>query len=332
MKIAPLAAPSSSTPVSTPVADGRARAIASLNAAMNANAQPVPNATSISPEEMGAIRQSSSGSQDNGDPSATAMSEVPETKAKEDPLSSHYATLARKEKALRAQVQQFNAEKAKFESERTNQPKQQEIDLSKYIDRERLKADPLSAFEEAGLSYDDLTEQVLARQSMNTDPRILRQMAQMQEQIKAAQDELKATKDAQAEGQQQSYQQAVNQIRGEASKLVFTDPAYEMIKTTNSISDVVELIEATFKEEGTLMTVEEACQQVEDHLLEEAIKLTKIGKLQQRLSQSTAKPATDTKQPQQTGSKTLTNTMSTQPRMSARERAILAAEGKLNKQ
>lgn len=154
----------------------------------------------------------------------------------------------------------------------------------------------------------------------------------MEAEIKAAREEAKALRDAQEQGQQQSYKQAVAQIRAEAGKLVFTDPAYEMIKATNSVGDVVELIEETFKADGQLLSVEEACQAVEDHLLEEAMKLTKVKKLQQRLAAPAApqKQVTKNEQPQPT-SKTLTNTMSAQRPMSARERAIAAMQGKLQK-
>lgn len=335
MKVVPQATPQHTpqTTASNSAQDARARAIARLTSGAptaDLTAQPVPNATSISPEEMGAIHQGVKS--DNNEQQATADSEVTETKAKEDPLSSQYATLARKEKALRDQVRQFKEAQAKFEQERQASlaPKQAEVDLSRYIERDRLKADPLSVFEDAGLSYDELTEAVLARQSMNTDPRIIRQLTAMQEELKAAREEIKASQEAQNNNQKQSYQQAVAQIKGEASKLIYTDPAFEMIKATNSLNDVVELIETTFKADGILMTVEEACQAVEDHLLEEAIKLTKVGKLQQRLSQSTAKPEVkDSKQPQQTTSKTLTNGMTAQRPISARERAIAAMEGKL---
>jgi outer membrane murein-binding lipoprotein Lpp len=293
------------------------------------NEQPVPNATQVSPEELGALRQ---GSSDNVETPAAPEATPEQPKAKEDPLSSQYATLARKERALRAQIQQFKADQAKYQAER-DAYKQPEIDLSKYIDRERLKSDPLAVFADAGLSYDELTQAILSQSNVQTDPRVNAQLARMEAEIKAAREEAKALRDAQDNNQKQSYQQALNQIKGEASKLVYTDPAFEMIKATNSISDVVELIEETFKADGTLMTVEDACQAVEEHLFEEAMKLTKVKKLQQRLGQSTAQPAatTNTKQPQQTTSKTLTNGMTGQRPMSARDRAIAAMQGKLNK-
>lgn len=330
--------PKSPTPQSSPSAvpqaaqDARARAIAKLTGAPPAgNEQPVPNATSIAPEEMGAIL---SGQNDSNETPAGSEAPSEPPKAKEDPLSSQYATLARKEKALRAQIQQFKADQAKYQQERDSQPKQPEIDLSKYIDRERLKSDPLSVFADAGLSYDELTQAILNQASIQTDPRVNAQLARMEAEIKASREEAKALRDAQENTQKQSYSQALAQIRSEAGKLVFTDPNFEMIKETNSVSDVVELIETTFKADGVLLSVEEACQAVEDHLIEEAMKLAKIKKLQQRLGQqstATQTPVNNTKQPQTTTPKTLTNGMTAQRPISARERAIAAMEGRNTK-
>lgn len=335
--------PKSPSPQATPAPttnsssaqDARARAIARLTAAPNhAAEQPVPNATQISPEEMGAIVKKQD-ELDTGEIKAASPEEPIEApKAKEDPLSSQYATLARKERALRQQIQQFKAEQEKYKADQAaqSQTKAPELDLSKYVDRERLKADPLSVFEEAGLSYDEIVEQVLARSQIQTDPRLKTQLAKMEAEIKAARDEAKALRDAQENSQKQSYQQALAQIRSEVNKVAFTDPNYEMIKATNSMNDVVELIEETFKADGNLLSTEEAMQLVEDHLLEEAIKLSKVKKLQQKLAAPAApqKPVTKTEQPQQ--SKTLTNSMSGSKPMSARERAIAAMEGKLHKQ
>lgn len=325
-------APTGSSP--STAADARARAIAKLTAPAPSNEQPVPNASSISPEELGALGKKAADLDTTESPDETqAASEAPkeEAKPKEDPLSSQYATLARKERALRAQIQQFKAEQEKFKAEQSSY-KAPETDLSKYVDRERLKADPLAVFAEAGLSYDEIVEQVLSRSQIQTDPRVNAQLAKMEAEIKAAREEAKALRDAQETSQKQSYQQAVAQIKSEVSKAAFTDPSYEMIKATNSINDVVELIEETFKSDGTLLTTEEAMQMVEDHLLEEAIKLSKVKKLQQRLAAPAApqKQANKNEQPQPT-QKTLTNSMSVPKPMSARDRAIAAMQGKLTK-
>ncbi|MDE2106538.1 MAG: hypothetical protein KGL39_55500, partial [Patescibacteria group bacterium] len=105
------------------------------------------------------------------------------------------------------------------------------------------------------------------------------------------------------------------------------------IRATNSVKDVVDLIEQTFKEEGRVMDVEEAANEVENYLLEEIEKLTRIEKLKKRME---AKPAATPKSDEQTPQKkqpqtmkTLTNAASSSRQLSAKERAILAFKGEL---
>jgi hypothetical protein len=183
--------------------------------------------------------------------------------------------------------------------------------------------------QELGISYEQLTEMLL-----NQDPK----QAQYKAEIDALKAEIKAFKEeslkSREQDQQQAYKNAVAQIKSEVSQLVKTDDTFETIRETGSVDDVVELIEATFKEEGRILPIEEAAQLVEEHLLEEALKLTKLKKIQSRLA--AAKPATPAapqkSEPKQSQpAKTLTNSMSASKPMSATERAILAFQGKLNK-
>lgn len=325
--------------------DARARAIEKLMGGSPANEQPVPNASQVSPEEFGALqRQAKSVQQDtsenNESQDESTLPEAPkeEVKAKEDPLSSQYATLARKEKALRNQIQQFKSEQAKFKAEMEAakaQPQQPSFDASKYIERERFKSDPLAVMAETGLDYNEVTEAILNQSQTRQDPRMKAHIDRLEAQTRALEEKLQGFEKNALDSQQQSYNQALNQIRTEAKSLVYTDPSFEMIKETKSINDVVELIEKTFKQDGILMTVEEACQAVEEHLLDEALKITKVKKLQQRIAQAAKSHSEQQGQQKQQGNqqpqqaKTLTNAVGTQRPLTARERAILAMEGKL---
>lgn len=286
--------------------------------------QPVPDANRISPEELGAIKVAQPAPSE-------PESEATETTPPEDKLSSQYANLARKEKQLRARENQWKAEKAQYLSEIeklkvvTPTPA---IDESKYISKDRFTSDPLGTMQEAGLSYDQIT-QLLLNPPPAENPSTKAAIARMEAEIKRQADIIeKGTKSSQ-EAQSAQYKQAVAQITTEAKKLVMTDPAYEAVKATNSIHDVVELIEKTYAKEGILLTVEEAAQAVEDHITEEGFKLTRLQKIQKRLQ--TVAPS-DTKTPaapQQSQNKTLTNNMGTTRQLSARERALLAFKGEL---
>lgn len=311
---------------------------------------PVQNATQISPEELSAIKSSSSdkveekeqqknmnetaevaqSQESKSDADTTKDTETEEQKA----LSTQYAQMARKEKAIRAKQQEIlQREEALKAREAALQSKDSEYQ-QKYVPKDRLTQDTLSVLNELGISYDQLTEMVLSRTVDGQNPSVeSRELQEMKAEIKRLNEALERNQKAQEENQQKAYQQALNNIRNEAKKLVDIDDSFEAIKATDSIGDVVELIERTFKEDGVLLTVEEACREVESYLEEETLKLTRLKKIQAKLQQNQSK-ADDKKEvkqesQQQQQAKTLTNNISTTRRLTAKERAILAFEGKL---
>jgi antitoxin component of RelBE/YafQ-DinJ toxin-antitoxin module len=318
--ITPVEAPIASNTQSTPSAsDARARAIAALQGTV-----PVQNPSSISPEESGAIRQT--GTSDTVERS----SEVTEPESKEAPLSPQYAALARKEKAIRAkaiaQEQAFKAREAALAAKEAELTSKSNPSLDNYISKDKLKENALSVLSELGLTYDQLTEQAIAQQS--PEWQMFAQMRQeMQEELRKVREEQAESRKTFEQQQAQAYQQALNQIRNETKNLVNSDPSYEAVKATGSVNDVVELIERTFNEEGRLLTVEEAATAVEEYLIEEATKLSRLGKIQKRLQtpQQVSKP----QQSAANQMKTLTNGVGAQKPLSARERALLAFKGDL---
>ena len=192
-----------------------------------------------------------------------------------------------------------------------------------------MKQNAFQVLSELGLTYDDITNQAIAQQS--PEWQAFAQMKQeMQEELQKVREEQANTRKSYEQQQAQAYQQALGQIRNEARDLVKSDPSYEAIRATGSVNDIVQLIERTFNEEGTLMTVEQAAQAVEDYLTEEATKLSKIEKIQKRLNAQTQSPNNSKQQQVATQQmKTLTNSMGANKPLSARERALLAFKGEL---
>jgi hypothetical protein len=341
--------------------DKRERAIAALMGNKTEQAQPksdlpVRNATQVSPEEMSIVQPKQSLSRPIEEPSeqthsneGTQPAEKPSTEAKtstEDPsLSSKFAVLARKEKAFRAKVQaQQAAEKSKEDAlkarEEALKAKESEYQ-NNYIQKDRLSTDPWTVLQEMGIGYDQITQ--LALNTPNQDPAtklaLQKLEAQLEAERKAREDDRKANQEA----SQRQYQQALNQIKRDTISLVKSNPDFETIKETGSEGDVVDLIEKTYKEDGILLTVDEACKEVEDYLVEEATRLARIKKIQARLSpakdvapkapesKSIDQALANQKDSERPVTKTLTNQMSTTKRLSARERAIAIMEGrKLN--
>lgn len=348
------------SPAAAPMQDAKSRAIAQLQASMEKNAQrtanpdgPPINQSNVALEDYAAAQpakptkttetqESSQNTTTETPVSETVATAPPEASepAKAPPaLSAQYAQLAKQEKALRAAAQKLKADQAAFKAaqDAAKAPPPQVYDPTRHVDRESLKSDPFKVLADLGLTYEQLTQQALNAptpeqvQYQNTVNELRSQI----NELKQAQE--KANK-AVEETQTQSYQQALNQIRSDARRLVNSDPAFETIKTTDSVNDVVQLIEKTFKEDKdeygnpVLLTVEEAAKLVEDEISERLYTYaSKVDKIKKRFAPTPApaatkseqQPQTETKQPQRP---TLTNAIGSTGKLTAKERAIAAAK------
>lgn len=258
-------------------------------------------------------------------PPTVESTQAPEATAPkvDEALSPKFAALARKEKALRAQAQQL---KAQADALRAKESEYQTSYISKADLQKKLAEDPISFMNEHNLSWDQLTSAVLNQSPQDTQIKALK--AEI-EALKAEQNTVKSTMNEQ---QTKAYEQAVNQIRNDAKILVSSDPNFETIRETGSEEAIVALIEETFKQDGTLLSVDEAAQQVENYLIEEGLKMARLNKVKAKLTPQQAEKLLNTEKPQ---IKTLTNatTASTPTRLTQKERierAKLAFMGKLN--
>lgn len=319
--ITPVASPTPTQTVTTNTSSARDRAISALM-----GATPAVNQNAVSAEEMSAL---TSGRDDTLEASSKDTSEATHStsseEVKDEPLSSQYAQLAKRERAIRQKASEqdraFKAREAALAAREAELAKSPSIDNSKYISIDDLKGNAFGILSKLGISYDDISEQAIAAQSPEAQA-LSRVRQEVQDEIRALREEQENTRKQIEQSQSAAYQQAIRQITNEVKDLVTSDPNFETVKQAGATKDVVELIERTFNEEGRLLTVEEATQAVEDYLVEEALKFSRIKKVQERL-----KPATPTKQPQ--GLKTLTNSMGAQKPLSARDRALLAFKGEL---
>ena len=311
---------------------------------------PIPtNPNQVSAEEMGSVRLQNDTpveeSHTSTEPVGVTTEEVREaSKPAESKIetetqlsNSQMAILARKERALRAKAQQqeqaIKAERETWQQEKARlEQRLQELETG-YIPKSQLKAEAMELVRRGELSYDEITQEVMNP----TDPRITSYISRLEKQVTDLQQKFEKASQSSQEAQTAQYQAAIKQIETDVKNLVKVDPSYEMIKHTNSVRDVVELIEETFKQDGYVMTVEEAAQQVEDYLVEEASKLARVEKIKKRLAPaaSVKKEANEqqnadtnkNKQPQPM--KTLTNAAGSTRKLSGKERAILAFNGQL---
>lgn len=263
---------------------------------------------------------------------------VVEERQEEPALSTQYAALARREKALRAQAQkQEQAMRARELALKAREAELAQVkapDYSNYIPKDQLKSNALQVLAEAGVSYEELTNQILNQGP--TDPRMEAKAQALEAKLARLEQALEESQKTQKTAQEQQYTQALQQIEGQVKKLVAADPRFEMIKATGSYKDVVDLIKLTFDKTGEILDNEEASQQVEDDLTEEADRFVKIDKIKKRMmsaASTQAKPTqvqTPSAAPQQKPQmKTLTNSVASSRQLSAKERALLAFRGEL---
>lgn len=266
---------------------------------------------------------------------------------KEELLSPKYGELARHEKRIRERARQFEAEKLAKENEWKQKDEEYK---SSFIHKNKLKENPLEALSELGLSQDQLVQLIL-NGPQQVDPTVRAMQAELAA-IKEAQ--FKAEKAA-TEQQTAQYEQALAQIRSDAGKLIESDESYETIKEMGATEAVVELIKQTYDTDKKLLSVPEAAAQVEEYLLNEALKMAGLKKVKAKLTPAeiadeaienvsaksnnsvtiTPKNLSEQlkNQQNQTPIKTLTNsgTPTSSKPLSPRERALLAFQGKLNK-
>lgn len=289
MKIAPV------SPAVSPVADPQAARIQSVRSLrMNTNATP---GLSPAPAETLAIS-------DTVDPAEATVEAT-------QPLSPQFAALARQRRALQVKERELADREKALSSQSPAQ--------GDGIDLARLKSEPLSVLLENGVTYDQLTEAILANQE-GSGPELQALKAELAA-LKEGVDKRFTDKDTQAE------QAVLAEMTKEATKLVAEGDAFELVRETGSIPQVMELIEKTYRKTGEVLDVQEALQLVEDELITESLKLAALKKVQGRL-QPEPPPAP---QPQQRQMRTLTNRDTAAVPMSRKERALLAFTGQLKK-
>lgn len=319
--------------------------------APQAQNQPVMDPSRVSPGEMPHLRSVASQNTQSEETHTIEEQEAtsPPPAKVEEPLSPHYATLARKEKALRAEVHKLNAAKAAFKAEQealkaagVSAPTPT-FDESRYISKDRATQDPVAVFEELGFTPDDLAQRLL--NPVKSDPQVMNLVSQLKAeiaQLKASQDETKKTIES---SQSDAYNQAITAMTYEAEELVNSDPEFQTIKETGQAGEIVNLIKDVHEKglpgkyrKGTLLSVEQAARLVEDELVNQWVeqygKLSRVEKIQKRLRPATpdAKPGqlpqgTQAQNQPAAQTRTLTNSMGTAGKLSARQRAIAVFNG-----
>jgi len=226
-----------------------------------------------------------------------------ENRPKEEvrPMSPQLAALAKQRRALQIKERELRA-------------KEQALATSgqDVVSLADLKTKPLKVLLDHGVTYDQLTQEILANQN-NAEVAALKQEIAEQKNWVMAQLE---------EREKQAEQQALAQMRADAMALARQGDEFELVRETRRIPDVVRLIEKTYRQTGEVLDVREALQLVENELLKDAQKMASFNKLKGQFGQE--QPPVQT-QPM----RTLTSKHTAQPLIDRKARALAAFRGML---
>lgn len=256
----------------------------------------------------------------------TPMQEVLKKDTEE---SARFAQLARREKMMRAQARQFQADKAAWEAQKS----QQSVPAPQEDWKAKLKQDLVGTLTDAGMSYEEVLNAYVNTNPTDTGLR------QVMAKLKALEDNQSKTMTAVEGQQQQAYEQALKQIGTEVRQIVKSDLVeYELLNASGPQAQeaVVKLIEQTFNDEGYIMDVYEAAKEVENYLLDQTLAVAKLKKVQSKLSPTQTAANATTPGPVQAAkpANTLSHSMNGNSKpltqKDRRERAILAYQGKLS--
>lgn len=221
----------------------------------------------------------------SGSPAPSAAPPSPEPEKPADPkaeqIARAFAALTRKERAIVEAQRKVAAEKAEAQAA---------LERVKAFEaaREAARANPIEYLQQAGLSYDDLTQYIVQGNQITPEQKVAQEIESARKAALKAQQDLEAYKQAQIEAAKKAEEEAYNRKYSEFREgtIAFVKGGeYNLTKHFGFESEVPALIEAAYeqslkevregkREHPVLLTKEEAAAQVEGYLEELTSKAT----------------------------------------------------------
>lgn len=263
-----------------------------------------------------------------GQPTTNEQASKEVTKQKED-LTPQFTALARQQKALRDQQKSYEAMKRDVESQKAALAlERKEIEDARAW-KQRLHQDPYGVMLESGLPADQVGA-LLLNQPNPTDQKtslLERKIAALESAQTSSQDTFKKLQDEQ-------YTAAKKQIRNDVIVMADGNDQFKLLNKMKVYDEVVDLIDDIYRQEGIVISNEEAAAEVEKELRAEARLMADLLAEDTKVEpqpQASAPVAPQTQKQQVTLSNRMVPSAS-KPMTSRerRERAILAFQGKLS--
>lgn len=256
------------------------------------------------------------------DTSSPAVETAPPAAEKAAPeVDPRIAELERREIAIRQQTLEMQRLKQEMEEAKRSQ----EGRLSPEEWKQKFLEDPT----QLGIDYQDMADRYLSQPSEEK-----KMITSLQREIEDLRSQYKNQMTQLEQAQKQAYENAVRQLQSETESLIASRASeYEAITSLGRQQDVVNLIKDTYQKEQIMMSVEQAANQIEQKLIDEALRYAGLSKVKAKIV-PTSDPAKqeDTKEQKQTQN-TLTRSLSQASGpltpSQLRERAIAAFNGSL---
>lgn len=235
-----------------------------------------------------------------------------ETAPKQDEFAQKFAALAKREKAIRAKELA-----AKAREEELTRSYEAKLSESEKAYQARLAQDPWGTMISAGMTPDQVVEYLTNKPSPENV-----QLTQLQQELRALKEQQEKLLNRSQEENVQATEQAKNLLRKELEIISEKSDRFEVMKAMGSQEAAILLIEQTLRDEGYMMSVEEAAQAVEDYLTEEVLGLQKLKKIQAKINP----PQVIEEQKPQIPQKPHTTTLSTRLSQSSPTKNFTAAQ------
>lgn len=198
-----------------------------------------------------------------------------------DDFAKKFAALSRKEKEIRSREQEYEARLAELNAKTESMLPKEEQTKEELPLEYRLKRNPLKTLEELGLSYDQLTNLVLNDGKLPPEMQMKLMKEELESDYKTKFEQLEEKlKAKEIEEQEAQLNSVVTNFKKEINDLVTSDTEkYELINASESQELVFDIISQHYEETNKILSIEEAAQAVEEHLLEEFSKFSNIKKL-----------------------------------------------------
>ncbi len=184
-------------------------------------------------------------------------------------LSPKISAIARKEQATRRREMQIAQKERELADKLAKAEKFEQLQA-------KIAAKDYSAADELGIAYEEYAQYLINKQA-ESDP--------AEERYRTIEERLQAQEKALEENTVKEYQQNQALWRGEIAKVVAEDERFSTIKELGMEEAVLRHVNDSFDEDDVELSVEQACQEIEDALVERAEKFAAVSKVKQKFQE-----------------------------------------------